>query len=121
MYISTTKAFILREDNLEPVAEICIETHVRPLQAAQKIFKEIKDYFKDRLEIKAVAYTGSSGAFYYKLFTKPGKVEECSDIVVDEITCHALGVKRFNEKVDTIFELGGQDAKFTLFSKNGGV
>ena len=118
---TTTKAFILREDNLEPVAEICIETHGRPLLAAQKIFKQISDYFKDRIDIKAVAYTGSSGAFYYKLFTKPGKVDECADAVIDEITCHALGVKKFDEKVDTIFELGGQDAKFTLFSKDGGV
>jgi len=118
---TTTKAFILRVDNLEPVAEICIETHGRPLPAAQKIFKEISDHFKDRLEIKAVAYTGSSGAFYYKLFTKPEKIDDCADIVIDEITCHALGVRRFDEKVDTIFELGGQDAKFTLFSKDGGV
>ncbi len=116
---TTTKAFILREKNLEPVAEICIETHGRPLQAAQKILKEISDYFNDRLEIKAVAYTGSSGAFYYKLFTKSENTEECADIVVDEITCHGLGVKKFNKNVDTIFELGGQDAKFTLFSKDG--
>ena len=51
-----------------------------------------KEYFKDKLDIKAVAYTGSSGAFYYKLFTRPGTVENCADIVIDEITCHALGV-----------------------------
>lgn len=118
---TTTKAVLLRLNNLEPAAEICIETHGRPLYAAQKIFKEIKDYFKDRLEFKGVAYTGSSGAFYYKLFTKPGTVEKCADIVIDEITCHALGVKNFNSKVDTIFELGGQDAKFTVFSKDGSV
>jgi len=42
-------------------------------------------------------------------------------MVIDEITCHALGVKHFNKKVDTIFELGGQDAKFTLFSGEGVV
>lgn len=116
---TTTKAFILKEDSLEPVAEICIETHGRPLVAIQKVFRQIKDYFKDKLDIKAVAYTGSSGAFYYKLFTKPGLGEKCPDLVIDEITCHALGVRRFNDKVDTIFELGGQDAKFTLFGKQG--
>lgn len=116
---TTTKAVILKEDLL-PLAEICIETHGRPLDAAKNIFRQISDYFKDRLEIKAVAYTGSSGAFYYRLFTKnPG--EDSADLVVDEITCHALGVKNFNDKVDTIFELGGQDAKFTVFGKSGEV
>ncbi|MEM0465626.1 MAG: BadF/BadG/BcrA/BcrD ATPase family protein [Candidatus Pacearchaeota archaeon] len=117
---TTTKAVLLKFESLDPVAEICIETHGRPLNACQKIFKQIKDYFKEKLDIKAVAYTGSSGAFYYKLFTKPGIIGG-SDIVIDEITCHALGVKSFNSKVDTIFELGGQDAKFTVFSKDGVV
>ncbi len=114
---TTTKAVILKEKTFEPIAEICIETHGRPLQAAQNIFGQIKNYFQERLDIKAVAYTGSSGAFYYKLFTKDSG-EESFDLVIDEITCHALGVKHFNNKVDTIFELGGQDAKFTLFGNN---
>jgi activator of 2-hydroxyglutaryl-CoA dehydratase len=117
---TTTKAVLLKEKNLEPVAEICIETHGRPLQAAQNVFKQIKGYFKDRLDIKAVAYTGSSGGFYYRLFTK-NFGEDSSDMVIDEITCHALGVRHFNKNVDTIFELGGQDAKFTLFEKKGTV
>jgi activator of 2-hydroxyglutaryl-CoA dehydratase len=118
---TTTKAVLLDSTRLNPIAEICIETHGRPLEAIQNIFREIKDYFKDRLLIKAVAYTGSSGAFYYKLFTKKGSINDCSDLVIDEITCHALGVKKFNDNVDTIFELGGQDAKFTIFCKDGSV
>lgn len=117
---TTTKAVILNEEDLEPVCEICIETHGRPLQAAQRIFREIREYFKDRLDIRAVAYTGSSGAFYFKLFTQNSK-EDSADLLVDEITCHALGVKNFNKNVDTIFELGGQDAKFTMFNKAGEV
>ncbi len=117
---TTTKAVILNERDMNPVCEICIETHGRPLQAAQKIFKEIKDYYKNRLNIKAVAYTGSSGAFYFRLFTKNTN-EDTADLLIDEITCHAIGVKNFSKDVDTIFELGGQDAKFTLFNDNGEV
>ncbi len=117
---TTTKAFILRQD-LKPVAEICIETHGKPLESAQNMFSQLRNYFGDKLDINAVAYTGSSGAFYHQLFTQPlsnGKV--CIDCVVDEISCHAKGVRHFDNRVDTIFELGGQDAKFTLFSNGDG-
>jgi hypothetical protein len=44
-----------------------------------------------------------------------------ADRVTDEITCHALGVKHCNSEVDTIFEVGGQDMKFTSFSPDGTV
>ncbi|MEE9525015.1 MAG: BadF/BadG/BcrA/BcrD ATPase family protein [Candidatus Woesearchaeota archaeon] len=119
---TTTKAIIADADNLNIVAEICLYTNGKPLQTAQEMFRQIRRYLKD-IKIKGVAYTGSSGAFYYKLFTDLNKNPEkkCIDIVKDEITCHAFGVKHFNNKVDTIFELGGQDAKFTLFNKDGTV
>ena len=119
---TTTKAIIADAKTLKIIAEICIYTNGRPLQAAQEIFRQIKKYLGD-ITIKGIAYTGSSGAFYHKLFTDNKKEPEkkCIDIVKDEITCHAYGVKHFNNKVDTIFELGGQDAKFTLFNKDGTV
>lgn len=120
---TTTKAVVADAESLKIVAEICLYTNGKPLQTAQKMFSQIRRYLGKRIHIKGVAYTGSSGAFYHKLFTDmkkyPGK--KCIDIVKDEITCHAFGVKHFNKKVDTIFELGGQDAKFTLFNKDGTV
>ena len=44
-----------------------------------------------------------------------------ADRITDEITCHALGVKHCNPEIDTIFEVGGQDMKFTCFSADGTV
>lgn len=35
------------------------------------------------------------------------------DGAVDEITCHAKGIKFHDPDIDTIFEIGGQDMKFT--------
>ena len=120
---TTTKAIITDANNLKIIAEICLYTNGKPLQTAQEMFRQIRSHIGEFIKIKGVAYTGSSGAFYYKLFTdikkKPKK--QCLDIVKDEITCHAFGVKQFNNSVDTIFELGGQDAKFTLFNKDGTV
>ena len=119
---TTTKAIIADANNLKIIAEICLYTNGKPLQTAQEMFRQIREHLKD-INIRGVAYTGSSGAFYHKLFTdfKKNPDKKCVDIVKDEITCHAFGVKHFNSKVDTIFELGGQDAKFTLFNKEGTV
>ena len=42
-----------------------------------------------------------------------------TDKITDEITCHALGIKHHDAEIDTIFEIGGQDMKFTSFSGDG--
>ncbi|MBW3011457.1 hypothetical protein KY326_04525, partial [Candidatus Woesearchaeota archaeon] len=65
--------------------------------------------------------TGSSSKLYRTIFFhRPDKDAdpEVVDLapIKDEITCHAAGIKRFDPEVDTIFELGGQDAKFTRFN-----
>ncbi|MBW2978389.1 hypothetical protein KY331_06090 [Candidatus Woesearchaeota archaeon] len=120
---TTTKALIADASNLGIIAEICLDTDGKPLETAQKIFGEIRKHLGKNLKIKGMAYTGSSGAFYHKLFTDFKKSADVAgtDIVKDEITCHAYGVKHFNEKVDTIFECGGQDAKYTRFNPDGTV
>ncbi len=120
---TTTKALIADASNLDIIAEICLDTNGKPLETAQQMFGEIGRRLGSKLKIQGIAYTGSSGAFYYKLFTdfKKDLSLASTDILKDEITCHALGVRHFNKRVDTIFECGGQDAKFTLFNKDGTV
>ena len=122
---TTTKAVIASSSDLKLIGEICLNTNGKPLETIQEIFNQIRTVFHDQLTIEAVAYTGSSGAFYHRMFTGSrngnGSIALHLDIVKDEITCHALGVKHFNNKVDTIFELGGQDAKFTVFDKKESV
>ncbi|MGL1894463.1 MAG: acyl-CoA dehydratase activase-related protein, partial [Spirochaetaceae bacterium] len=120
---TTTKALIADSTNLDIIAEICIDTDGKPLETAQKIFADIRDVLGDKIDIKGIAYTGSSGQFYHRLFTDFTKavLGLSADFVKDEITCHANGVKHFNSDVDTIFECGGQDAKFTVFNEDGTV
>ena len=119
---TTTKAVVAKLGTLEAIGEVCVETHGKPIDAARRIFGQIDRAYGTSIDIKAVAYTGSSGGLYYKLFTdhKMHSGIEVADLVKDEITCHARGVKHYNGNVDTIFELGGQDAKFTVFN-NGSV
>jgi len=115
---TTTKIVIARRD-LETIAESIKLTNGRPLETIQEMFREVQQTIGQRIEIQGVCYTGSSGGFYHQLFTNPGEPQ--TDTRKDEITCHALGVSQFNPNVDTIFELGGQDAKFTRFNPDGTV
>lgn len=120
---TTTKAVVVHKENLKILARVCLYTNGKPLETVQTIFKNLSDALGSHMDITAVAYTGSSGAFYHKLFTRNpnGSSVKNIDLVKDEITCHALGVKHYNDKTDTIFELGGQDAKFTRFNPDGTV
>lgn len=123
---TTTKALVANYVTMEIIAEICLDTDGKPLETAQRIFAELRSHLGAKLDIQAIAYTGSSGAFYHRLFTDfsipAGKAgSESADYIKDEITCHATGVKHFNTAVDTIFECGGQDAKFTVFNNDGTV
>jgi len=118
---TTTKAILANVKTLESIGEAITATHGKPLEAIQGLFRDFRDSIGDKVDIRAVAYTGSSGGFYQRLFTKPSSNGKKSvDLIKDEITCHGLGVKHYEKDVDTIFELGGQDAKFTVFN-NGTV
>jgi activator of 2-hydroxyglutaryl-CoA dehydratase/predicted nucleotide-binding protein (sugar kinase/HSP70/actin superfamily) len=120
---TTTKAVVVHKETLKILARACLYTNGKPLETIQAIFRNLRDTLGESLDIKAVAYTGSSGAFYHKLFTRTpnGSCARTIDLVKDEITCHALGVKHYNDRTDTIFELGDQDAKFTRFNPDGTV
>ena len=120
---TTTKALIADASSLDIIAEICLNTDGKPLGTAQRMFGEIRHHLGNNLKIRGIAYTGSSGAFYHKVFTdfRTSPNVASTDIVKDEITCHAYGVKHFNPKVDTVFECGGQDAKYTRFNPDGTV
>ena len=59
-----------------------------------------------------VGTTGSGRKFIGKILN--------ADLVIDEITSHARAAFELNPLTDTIIEIGGQDAKFTLMH-NGSV
>lgn len=112
---STSTKSILIDEKGSPVAGFYTKTASRPVQAVQKIFKAYSDFF-DRynvnLEIRGCGTTGSGRRISAKIIG--------ADIEPDEITAHATAAGNLNPDVDTIIEIGGQDAKFTLL-KNGVV
>jgi activator of 2-hydroxyglutaryl-CoA dehydratase len=107
--------------------KLYIKTHGNPEESLKRVLKYLSRH-KDKVVVKGVGATGSARKLYEKILVGKKKSEqlakkgiELTDRVTDEITCHALGVKHCNPEIDTIFEVGGQDMKFTSFAKDGTV
>ncbi len=112
---STSTKSILIDQNGNPVVGFYTKTASRPVEAVQKIFKAYDQFFEENsinVKIKGCGTTGSGRRISAKIIG--------ADIEPDEITAHATAAYHLNPKVDTIIEIGGQDAKFTLL-KDGMV
>ena len=103
--------------------KIYIKTHGNPEGSLKLVIKYLSRH-KDKVIVRGVGATGSARKLYQKILISKKKSEELmrkgieiTDRITDEITCHALGVKHYDSEVDTIFEIGGQDMKFTSSSK----
>ncbi len=111
---TSTKSILINEVGV-PIAGFYTKTASRPVMAIQKIFKAHDKFFKTHgIEIKIIGCgtTGSGRRISGKIIG--------ADIEPDEITAHATAAVNLNKDVDTIIEIGGQDAKFTLL-KSGMV
>lgn len=118
---TTSKLVVVDADSLEIYFKKYISTAGDPENAGKELFRSVRDAMGDNIRnVRGIGFTGSSGALYEVLFTDITK-DGRSDILMDEITCHKMGVQYHNPQVDTIFELGGQDAKFTRLRKDGTV
>ncbi|MGD0552601.1 MAG: acyl-CoA dehydratase activase [Sedimentisphaerales bacterium] len=106
----STKAIVMdRQKHI--LAKIYLMTAGRPLDAIHQVIKAIGEQVKDKVKIIGAASTGS-GRYLTGDFIG-------ADVVINEITAQATGAAIINPKVDTIFEIGGQDSKY--ISLNNGV
>jgi len=124
---TTTKGAIVELKTGRLLDKLYIKTHGNPEESLKRVLRYLARH-KDNVIIKGVGATGSARKLYEKILLSKSKAEQCAkqgialcDRITDEITCHALGVKRNNPDVDTIFEVGGQDMKFTSFGRDGTV
>ncbi len=124
---TTTKGALVELRTGKLLDKLYIKTHGNPEESLKRVLKYLSRH-KDKVVVKGVGATGSARKLYEKILVGKKKSEqlakkgiELTDRVTDEITCHALGVKHCNPEIDTIFEVGGQDMKFTSFTKDGTV
>ena len=105
--VSTNLVAIDTAGNL--LHEIYLRTEGRPIAVVDRGLAEIEQVLGDRLNILGVGTTGSGRELIGELVG--------ADTVNDEITAHKTGAMHVSqqlgmERVDTIFEIGGQDSKF---------
>jgi activator of 2-hydroxyglutaryl-CoA dehydratase/predicted nucleotide-binding protein (sugar kinase/HSP70/actin superfamily) len=124
---TTTKGALVELRTGKLLDKLYIKTHGNPEESLKRVLKYLSRH-RNKVIVKGVGATGSARKLYEKILVSKKKSEqltekgiELTDRVTDEITCHALGVKHCNPEIDTIFEVGGQDMKFTSFAKDGTV
>ncbi len=99
-------------ETLEIVAAHYGRTHGDPVAALKHCLREVRAQLGDaQPRITLCATTGSSRELLGVFLETDG--------VYNEIIAHAAGTTYFEPDVDTIFEIGGQDAKYVLL--NNGV
>ncbi len=114
---TSTKAVVVdtRKEDDNVLLGLYTRTKGQPATAVQELLKvldEIEEQRRVRFDFKGVGTTGSGRKFIQKVIS--------ADLAVDEITAHAQAAVALNPDTDTIIEIGGQDAKFTVL-KDGQV
>ena len=103
---STTTKLVLITPDGHVLYKRYIPTEGQPVIAIKKALRNCIDTIDvTRINVLGVGTTGS-GREVANLFVG-------ADDVVNEVTAHARGTTFFDPEIDTIFELGGQDAKYT--------
>jgi activator of 2-hydroxyglutaryl-CoA dehydratase/predicted nucleotide-binding protein (sugar kinase/HSP70/actin superfamily) len=123
---TTTKCAMVTLDGTL-LDKLYIKTNGDPENSLKEVLRYLSRH-KDKVVVSGIGVTGSARTLYEKLLLSRKKSDRMqndgqilTDRVTDEITCHAMGVKHYDKGVDTIFEIGGQDMKYTLFGKDGSV
>jgi predicted CoA-substrate-specific enzyme activase len=107
---TTTKAVLLRKADDALLASIYLRTNGDPVGASRAcyaaIWKQISAYADPKtISIIGLGICGSGRQI--------AGLHAFSEGVINEIIAHAAAAVYFDPKVDTIFEIGGQDAKYT--------
>ncbi len=106
---SVSTNLVVLNESAEVLHDIYVRTEGRPIEVVTAGLRSIAESLGNSIRIQGVGTTGSGRELIGELVG--------ADTINDEITAHttgALHVSRslLNATVDTIFEIGGQDAKF---------
>ncbi len=108
--ISTNVVVIDKDNNV--LARRYLMTASRPIEAVKKGLAEVGEELKGKVIIKGAGSTGSGRYMTGEFFG--------ADVIRNEITSHARAAAFLCPEADTIFEIGGQDAKY-ISLQNGTI
>jgi predicted CoA-substrate-specific enzyme activase len=104
---STSTKAILIDESGGVVADVYRKTSGDPVDATKRLFRAIRALAGDKrsaLDILGVGTTGSGRKIIGHVIG--------ADAIINEISAHVAGAAHVDPSIDTIFEIGGQDAKY---------
>jgi predicted CoA-substrate-specific enzyme activase len=110
-----SKAVALDLEWKEPLWEGYLRTNGDPVGAAQALMREFLESPASVHRVRGFGATGSGREIVGSLLSTCYGRDSVA--VLNEIAAHATGALHFEPRVDTIFEIGGQDAKYIRLSE----
>lgn len=112
---TTTKAVLLRQPDHALLASVYLRTSGDPVGASRQCYRSLLEQLRRQAAPEAVRIVGLG-------VTGSGRqiagLHALTDGVINEIIAHATAAVFFDPQVDTIFEIGGQDAKYTYITNS---
>jgi len=105
---TTTKAVLMRCEDKAILAGVYLRTNGDPVGASRLCYSGIASQVKVPVRIIGLGVTGSGRQI--------AGLHALTPAVINEIIAHARAASYFDPEVDTIFEIGGQDAKYTYLT-----
>jgi len=110
---TTTKAILLRKADNAILADVYLRTNGNPVAASRECYDSILKQICQRVDSSDISIEGlgvcGSGR-------QIAGLHALTHGVINEIIAHAAAAVYFDPQVDTIFEIGGQDAKYTYIT-----
>ncbi|MFQ5600308.1 MAG: acyl-CoA dehydratase activase [Candidatus Krumholzibacteriia bacterium] len=104
---STSTKLVLADEGGNVLVDIYRKTAGDPLRAVQLLFQALSSLAERKGSSIRVLGAGTTGSGRKIVGAVVG-----ADLVVNEISAHVAGAARTDASVETIFEIGGQDAKY---------
>jgi predicted CoA-substrate-specific enzyme activase len=101
---STSTNLVLINAENEIISYKYLRTLGNPVEAVRTGLQELQEELGDRVKVIGAGVTGSGRYMIGELIG--------ADVIKDEITAQARAAVAIDDRVDTIFEIGGQDSKY---------
>jgi len=106
---TTTKGVLIRRCDKAVLAGEYLRTEGDPVGASRQVYRSLARQLDVSVRITGLGVTGSGRAI--------AALHGSATAAINEIVAHAAAAVHYDPKVDTIFEIGGQDAKYTFLSQ----
>lgn len=110
---TTTKAVLMRVSDNAVCASVYLQTDGDPVAASRDCYRRICEQVQTIVDPSQLAIVGlgvcGSGR-------QIAALHALTDGIINEIIAHAAAAVYFDPDVDTLFEIGGQDAKYTYIT-----